>query len=207
MDRLEVQAQNREATGKGVARKLRAQGRIPCVLYGKDIKPVSLSVNDHDFEKTIHQAGGMNSLFDLIIDGKEKMPVMVREYQADNIRRNFLHVDFIQVDLSKKINVEVPVELVGVAPGVKEGGILDHIQRQLEVICLPTSIPEKIEVDVSGLNLGESLHIHDIKLPEGVEVSGTTDLTIAAVVAPKAEKVKAASEEEGEGATEEKTEA
>lgn len=207
MERLELHAQNRENTGKGVARKLRAQGKIPGVLYGKDHPPLSLSLNVHDLEKAVHQAGGMNSLLDLVIDQKEKMPVMVRDYQADNIRRNFLHVDFVRVDLTKKIRVEVPLELVGSAPGVKEGGILEHIQRELEVICLPTSIPESIEVDISGLNLGESLHVHDIKLPAGVEVVGTADLTIAAVVAPREDKPAAAAEgaEAAEANTKEKS--
>jgi large subunit ribosomal protein L25 len=131
----------------------------------------------------------LNVLFDLDIDGGQTLPVMLRDYQVDNVERSFIHVDFQKIDLTRKVKVEVPIRLVGKAPGVKEGGILEHLRRELEVFCLPTAIPEAIEVDVSNLNIGDTIHLHEVKLPEGIELPTLSDLTIAAVVAPVEEKI------------------
>jgi len=149
---------------------------------------VNLTVDPKVLGKTIAEAGGLNVLFNLKIEGRDTIPVMVKEYQAHVLSRHFLHVDFLKVDLKKKISVQVPIQLVGKAPGVKEGGILEHITRSIKVVCLPTAIPESIEVDVSALDIGDNLHVHDLKLPQGVEIPAGVDFTIAAVVAPVEEK-------------------
>ncbi|MFO1464461.1 MAG: 50S ribosomal protein L25/general stress protein Ctc [bacterium] len=189
MERLQLTANLRAKTGKGVARQLRAQGAIPAVLYGQGQEALPLSVNLRDFTKAMSSSSGTNALVDLKIEGKEQIPVMVKEYQAHVIDRHFLHVDFLKIDLTKKVTVEVPIQLVGKAPGVKEGGILEHITRSLRVNCLPTAIPRALEVDVSNLNIGDNLHVHDVKLPEGVELVPGADETVAAVVAPVEEVV------------------
>lgn len=188
MDRLQVKAQIRNSIGKGAARKVRAQGDVPAVVYGVGVDPLPLTVNLHDFDKAMRGIEGTSVLIDLAIDGKETLPVMLRDFQVDIISRKFRHLDFQKVDLSKRIKVEVPLHLVGKAPGVKEGGILEHLRRTLEIRCLPTAIPDSIDVDVSQLNIGDTIHLHDVKLPEGVEVAFAADITIAAVVAPVEEK-------------------
>ena len=194
MERQQLTANIRQKTGKGIARQLRAKGSIPAILYGQGEEAMPLSVNTRDFTKAMSSASGINVIVDLAIDGKSQIPVMVKDYQAHIIDRHFLHVDFLKIDLSKKVVVEVPIQLVGKAPGVKEGGILEHITRTISVNCLPTAIPNSLEVDVSALNIGDNIHAHDLKLPEGVELVPGADETIAAVVAPVEETAAAATE-------------
>lgn len=189
MERQQLTANLRQKTGKGVARQLRAKGAIPAVLYGQGQEAMPLSVNTRDFTKAVSSASGINVIVDLQIEGKDRIPVMVKDYQAHVIDRKFLHVDFLKIDLAKKVSVEVPIQLVGKAPGVKEGGILEHITRTIKVNCLPTAIPNSLEADVSGLNIGDNIHVHDLRLPEGVELVPGSDETVAAVVAPVEEVV------------------
>ena len=189
MERQQLTATPREKSGKGVARQLRAKGTIPAVLYGQGKEATLLQVNLRDFTKVVSTGAGINVLFDLEVQGAGKIPVIVKDYQAHVIDRKFTHVDFFKIDLTKKVTLEVPIHLVGKAAGVKEGGILEHITRTIKVNCLPTAIPEFLEVDVSNLNIGDSLHLHDVKLPAGVEASPGSDETIAAVVAPVEEVV------------------
>jgi len=189
MERMQLIATRREKTGKGVARRLRAKGAIPAVLYGLGGEAIPLTVDLHEFTKTVSSASGINALVDLKIEGKDGIPVLVKDYQADVLDRHFLHVDFLKIDLTKKITVDVPIQLVGKAPGVKEGGILEHITRTLKVNCLPTAIPKFLEADVSALNIGDNVHVHDIKLPQGVDLVPGADETVAAVVAPVEEVV------------------
>jgi large subunit ribosomal protein L25 len=189
MERLQLKAVTRNESGKGPARRLRSKGLVPAIIYGKACEPTLLAIDTKELNRSLMQAGGTNVLFDLQIDGKKSVPVMVRDYQAHVIERNLIHVDFLQVDLTEKIHVEIPIRLIGKPPGLKEGGILEHIRRTLEVICLPTAIPEFIEADVSALNIGDTVHVHDLKLPEGIELAAITDVAIAAVVAPAEEKI------------------
>jgi len=195
MERQNLTATPREKSGKGVARQLRAKGTIPAVLYGQGQAATLLQVNLRDFTKVVTTGAGINVLFDLEVQGQGKIPVIVKDYQAHVIDRQFLHVDFFKIDLTKKVTIEAPIHLVGKAAGVKEGGILEHITRTIKVNCLPTSIPQFLEVDVSNLNIGDSLHLHDVKLPPGVEAAPGSDETIAAVVAPVEEVVVAAETE------------
>jgi large subunit ribosomal protein L25 len=198
MERPQVKANLRQEKGKGAARKIRAKGAVPAILYGVGVEPLPLSVNLHEFDKALEGVEGTGVLIELSIDGKESLPVMLRDYQVDLITRKFEHLDFQKIDLSKKVKLEVPIHLVGKAPGVKDGGILEHMRRQLEIKCLPTAIPEAIDVDVSQLNIGDIIHVSDIQLPEGVEVLTALDQTVAAVVEPApeptAEEVAAATE-------------
>ncbi len=210
MERLQVKAKLREGKGKGAARKARAAGEIPGIIYGVGIDPLALTIDRFDFDKALKNVESTNMVIDLAIDGKETIPTMLREYQVDVLKRKFLHVDFLKIDLSKKIKVEVPIHLIGTAPGVKEGGILEHVRRHLEVKCLPIAIPNSIDVDVSHLNIGDTVHMHEVSLPEGVEFAISEDVTLAAVIEPAAEVVVEPSEEavtEPEVLTEKKAEA
>jgi len=181
-------AEVRSGTGKGVARRLRAQGRIPAVLYGraKQARPITVSARDLQllFQKS---SAGINTLIDLQLEGGEDV-VIVKELQREPVGGSYVHADFYTVDLTQKIAVSVPLHFVGKAPGVEAGGILDHPLRDIELRCLPRAIPESIEVDVSGLEIGQSVHVREIQLPEEVEVISDPELAVASVVAPKAEE-------------------
>ena len=188
---LEVQA--REKTGKGVARKLRVAGQIPAVLYGGGRPAFSLSLNPLQLHKVLHGSEmGMNTLIDLKVSGHAELDgktVMVRDLQRDPVKGTFIHADLYEVDLSQKIEVQVPLHLTGKSKGVEfAGGILDHALREIEVRCLPRAIPDEFVVDVTELDLGDSLHVRDIALPHGVELISDGDLSLVSVVAPVKEE-------------------
>ena len=188
---LEVQA--REKTGKGVARKLRVAGQIPAVLYGGGRPAFSLSLNPLQLHKVLHGSEmGMNTLIDLKVSGHAELDgktVMVRDLQRDPVKGTFIHADLYEVDLSQKIEVQVPLHLAGKSKGVEfAGGILDHALREIEVRCLPRAIPDEFVVDVTELDLGDSLHVRDIALPAGVELISDGDLSLVSVVAPVKEE-------------------
>jgi large subunit ribosomal protein L25 len=184
--RLEATA--REATGKGVARKLRAAGKIPAILYGGGRKAVSLTLDATALQKLLHASeAGLNTLIDLKVAGHAELDgktVMVRELQRDPVRGRYVHADLYEVDLTQKIAVQVPIHLTGKAVGLDSGGIVDHALRELEVRCLPRAIPDQITVDVSSLDIGDSLHVRDLVLPEGVELVSNLDLSVVSVVTP-----------------------
>jgi large subunit ribosomal protein L25 len=177
-------AEPRDATGKGAARKLRAAGRIPAVVYGRGVESKAVSVDPSALLKLLHGSGaGMNTLIDLSVDGSTQT-VLVKELQRDPVRGRPLHTDFYLVELDKTVEVSVPIHLVGKAAGVELGGILDHPLRELELECLPRAIPEGVDVDVSALEVGQSIHVRDLELPEGVSVRTDENLAVASVIAP-----------------------
>jgi len=188
---LEVEA--RETAGKGVARKLRAAGKIPAVLYGGGRPAVSLTLDPGRLQKLLRGSElGLNTLINLKVtdhaelDGKT---VMVRELQRDPIRGSFIHADLYEVNLAETIEVEVPIHVTGKAKGVElSGGVLDQALRELEIRCLPRAIPDEILLDVSDLEIGDSLHVRDLRLPEGVELVSDPDLSVLSVVAPVKEE-------------------
>lgn len=190
----------REGAGKGVARKLRAAGRVPAVLYGHGLASIRLSLDPSALEHVIKSSdAGLNTLIalegDATVAGKT---VLVKELQRDPVRGQMLHADLFEVDPRERITVSVPLQVVGTAPGVSlSGGLLDHSIREIELDCLPRAIPDTIEVDVSSLELGDSLHVRDLVLPEGVELKTDSDLSVISIVAPSvAEEAVAEAEEE-----------
>ena len=201
-------AEVRDATGKGVARKLRAAGRIPAVVYGRGTESRAISVDPKALVQLLQKGGaGMNTLIELSVDGTAKT-VLVKELQRDPVRGRPLHTDFYLVDLDQKVVVSGPIRLTGRAPGVELGGILDHPLREIELECLPRAIPESIDVDVSALDVGDSIHVRDLELPEGVSVQSDVNLAVASVVAPVVVEEPVAEEvEEGEEAVAEGEEA
>lgn len=209
MERLEIKATRRQGTGKGVARKIRAAGGIPAVLYGRGAEAVSLEVEAHGFNRAVAGLESINAIINLSVEGQKSVPVVLRDFQTHVISRKFLHLDFHQIDMSKEIHLEVPLHMVGTPKGVKEqGGVLEHSLRQIEISCLPDNIPPFIEVDVSALQAGENLHVGDLVLPKGVKLLSGVELTVAAVVAPGGgePKVEETAVAEGEEEAEEKTE-
>ena len=188
MAHVALTAQSRKETGKGAARTLRRQALIPAVFYGPEVDPVHLSLNYRDLEKLIRTGAGENVIIDLAIETGESTlshRAMLKEIQMDPVKQTILHVDLYEISMDKKIEVEVPITLTGTAKGVSdEGGILQQVSRTLEISCLPDNIPDAFELDVSDLNIGDSLHVSDLKIPQDVEVLVEEELTIATVVPP-----------------------
>ena len=201
MHTVALTAQVRKASGKGSARSLRRQSLVPAVLYGRDVESTLLSVSPSDLEKATSTASAENILIDLTItdgDSMRNQRAMIREIQVDPVKRNILHVDFLEISMDRQITVEVPVNLVGVPVGVGAGGMLQQVLRSVEMSCLPDRIPDILELDVSSIAMGHSLHVSDLRAPEGVELLSDPRLTIATVLAPKRVEEKPAAPAEGE---------
>ncbi|MBI2335730.1 MAG: 50S ribosomal protein L25/general stress protein Ctc [Deltaproteobacteria bacterium] len=195
--RQTIEATIREGVGKGAARKTRFKGLVPAVLYGMQQEAMPLAVEPKPILKLLSKGAGSTELLDLKIGENAPIPVLIKDYQASVIRRDLQHIDFLRVDLTKKIQVEVPIKLIGRAAGVQEGGVVEVLTRRLDVRCLPTQIPEAFELDVSALNIGQSLHVSDLKIPPEVEVLTRLETTVVSVVAPAPEEVVAAAPVEG----------
>jgi large subunit ribosomal protein L25 len=178
-----LNATPRDGGGKGDARKLRADGRVPAIVYGHGMEPLKLAVDSRDLYHVLHTGAGSNVLVDLQV-GKDSHLAMPREIQRDHIRGEFLHVDFLAVDRDEKITVDVPVHLVGESHGVKEGGVVEHHLWDLKVECTPTNVPQSIEADITALGIGDSLGVSDVKVPQGTTILTPLDETIVAVVPP-----------------------
>ncbi len=184
MATVELKATSRTATGKGVARKARAAGFIPGVVYGPGETPVAVQVNSPEFMRIYHGGHGENVLVDLIIDSAQPKKVLFRELQLDPVTERVVHVDFYHVSLTKVTRVHVPVHLEGVPAGVKlGGGVLQHTLREVEVECLPTEIPEVIIVDVSALEVHDAIHVSDLPATHWKLVTEGTQ-TVASVIPP-----------------------
>lgn len=207
MEQIDLKAQIRKTTGKGPARTLRREGRIPAVLYGPKTDSMMLSIDFKEFEQIVKKVNVGSVLLKLQIQNGETLtrPAMIKELQTNPVTGAFVHVDFYEIDMLSKINVNVPVVTRGKSAGVEEGGLLQIVRREIELFCLPTAIPESIEVDISDLTIGDSIHIREIALPAEVELPEDIDFTVVTVLAPKIEEEVVEEEEleEGEEAVEE----
>jgi large subunit ribosomal protein L25 len=193
--------------GSRSSRRLRRQGMVPAVIYGRDLEPVSVAVNAHDLYVVLHTEAGVNALINLETEGAEPHLTMAREVQRHPVRGEITHVDFVTISLTEKTQVEVAIELSGESVGVKEGGIVETIRNSIDVSALPTDIPQSIIVDISGLAIGDTLRISDLPALEGVDYLGDIDDPVVTVVAPAVEVVEEVEEEaeeaeEGEAAEE-----
>ena len=191
MERVSLSAHVRTATGKSGARRARSEGCVPAVLYGRGRTPRALSVGRKDLLSALRTAG-RNALIDLRIaqDGEAQAEtVMIEEIQRDHIKREILHVDLHLISLTERLEVSVPVVLTGTPEGVAAGtGILEQVLREVEVRCLPTQIPDRFTVDVSGLRVGASMHVSDLTVGEGIEILTPPEEVLATVVAPAVEE-------------------
>ena len=183
-----LSAQKRDKSGKGPARQLRFKGLVPAVCYGPYDKPWHVAVDPDALKKAIATPHKFNTVIKLSIEGGETRTVLFKDYEKDPLDGRVLHADFLEVRMDKDVVVNVPVILTGKHVGVTEGGILQQVARTLPVICKPSDIPEKIEVDVSNLAIAESLHIADVKAPAGVKFKVRGDQTIAVVNIPEKEE-------------------
>jgi large subunit ribosomal protein L25 len=215
---VKLKAEPRNATGRAAARKLKARGIVPAVIYGGKHKSQALQVLERDINAMLSHASGENILVELEIAGeKTGRTALLQEVQHSPVRGDVVHVDFHAISMDEKIEANVPLEPMGIANGVKNfGGLLEQNLRSLAIECLPRDLPDKLTVDVSALNIGDAIHVRDIKLPQGVAIKVNSDLTAFSVVAPVAEEepvtpeaeaaaaagpeVITAKKEEGEGA-------
>lgn len=190
MERPFLVAELRNKTGKGIARKLRAQGFVPAVFYGPKAESIPISVDVRSLKKTLQTEARENVLIEMDIrkngDSVRKV-VMLKDVQIDPLSGAILHVDFYEIAMDETIRVEVPLNLIGKAEGTKLGGVLEQIRRSVEIECLPGDIPKRIDVDVSSLKIGDSIHVKDLKL-EKIKIISDPNLTIATVVPPTVEE-------------------
>ena len=200
MKTVPLKAGLRQQKGKQAVKKIRAQKRIPAVVYGSGIKATSIEVSADEFARVIHTRAGENVVIQLTVSGPKNLEktVVIKEIQHDPVTDGIEHVDFNAISLTEKSKVKVPLHVKGEAPGVKEGGVLDVVHHEIEVECLPTDIPEGFHADISALQIGDSIHIREIKFPAGVEPQFPPDEVVVAVHAPKAEEVPAVEEAQAE---------
>ena len=191
MELIELKTNIRTTVGNGPARRLREAGQIPAVLYGPKTESVLLSVNKNDFDLALKQGRSGQIILNLVVQNNDETytrPAMIKELQVNPVSRNYLHIDFYEIDMDRKITVGIPIVTVGSSVGVERGGVLQIIRRELEVQCLPFEVPESIEIDVTDMDMGDSIHLEDISLDGEVEFMGESNLTVVTVLSPKLEE-------------------
>jgi large subunit ribosomal protein L25 len=186
MASAQLSATPRDGTGKGSARSLRAKGQVPAIIYGHGREPQALAIDTRELEKLLSKISAESTVIDLAMDGKSAR-TLIREIQRHPFKRQILHVDFQELVAGEKVTVRIPIVLSGIPEGVRvDGGILDQVMRELEIEVDPANIPNHVEVDVNPLRIGDSVHVRDIALPEGVTLVGEADSTVCVVSAPRA---------------------
>ncbi len=201
MEILELKANVRTTTGNGPAHKLRRSGQVPAVLYGPKAETVLLSVNTGDLDQVLKKGRINQLILNMVIQNGKTFTksAMIKELQVHPVSRNFLHVDFYEIDMDRKIRVKVPVITTGVSKGVELGGMLQIIRRELEVMCFPMEMPESIEIDVSDLDIGDSIHVGGMPAKGGIEFLDEQNFTVITILSPKVEEEEEEEEvEEGE---------
>jgi large subunit ribosomal protein L25 len=203
MAEVTLKAIRRDDTGKGSARRARAAGRVPAIVYGLGMDPVAIEVDRREFVTALHTDAGMNVLLNIEVDGRSTT-ALTRELQQDPVRGTLLHADFVKIDLKQEVEVEVPVHLVGESPGAKEGGVLEHPLFTIHVRCLPTNVPESIDADISGLEIGDALRVSELAAGVDFQILNDPDTVVASVAAPiTEEQLEAMVAEAGVGEAEE----
>ncbi len=188
MDLIKLKVKPRETSGKGAARRLRQDKAIPGIVYGPKSEPVMLSLDAIEFDKIIRDNGSTGLFFNLEIEGSKSKTVMLKEMQMDTFGLNYLHIDLHEIDMDTEVTVSIPVEVVGKSKGVEEGGVVQMIRRELDVVCKPADTPDSIQIDISDLGIGDSVHVEEIDLGEKVEIPFDVDFTVIAIGAPTEEE-------------------
>jgi large subunit ribosomal protein L25 len=201
LELLELTANIRKLTGKGISRTLRRQGLIPGVLYGPKSQPISLAVAVMDIEKIFKHSGSNQAPLNLILKNGESIQktAIIKDLQLHPVSRRFMHIDLYEVAMDKKIQVRVPLVVTGTAKGAEAGGTLQLIRREVDVLCFPLDIPEFITVDVSGMEIGDSIHVEDLSVSGNLEVLADTNFTVVTVSGGMAEEHAETPEAEEEG--------
>lgn len=202
MDTVTIRATRRESKNKGPARRMRREGKIPAVAYGRSLAAMHLTVSPKELRSVLEGPYGKNAIIELDVEGAEKLRVLIKDYQYHPVSRELLHADFFQFEPGNPVDVTVPFELVGRAKGVAMGGMLRKVMRRIPVRAVPDKIPAKLVHDVSNVGMDETVNIGDLELPEGVTATLDARQTVAIIVPPK--KKAAADEAEAEPDAEEK---
>ena len=191
MELVELKAEMRKTTGNGPARALRRDGKIPAVLYGPKTEAMMLTIDVKELETALKKGKASHGLMKIVVqNGKEtQKSVMLQELQTNPVSQDFLHADFYEIDVNKPIHVNVPVEVIGRSIGVEEGGILQVVRWELEAVCLPDRLPASFQIDVTEMNVGDSIHVEEIVTGEGIEIPHDTNFTVVTVVSPKFEPI------------------
>jgi large subunit ribosomal protein L25 len=206
---MEVEIREDDTLGKGASKALRRRGVVPGVVYGLDLESVPICIERDTVLEILQSEGGINSIFKLVLKGGESERwAMIKDIQLDPVHQQLIHIDFVRLDMEKKIETKVPVNLEGVAEGVKnEGGHINWVTREIDVLSLPTNIPDRLTVDISALSIGDSVRVSVIEIMEGIEILTDPNTVIASVEAPRAieevapePEVEAEAEAEEEGA-------
>ena len=198
---VKLAAQQRAASGSAAARRLRREGWLPAVINNEKGESVGVKLNRHGFEMLMRHHASENLIADVEVEGASPKRVLLREVQHDPVTDTVIHVDFVEISMTRKMKVNIPIELVGAAAGVHEGGILDHHLRFVEIECLPSDLVESLPVDVTALKIGDALRVSDIKLPAGLTVLTPGDMSVASVALPREEE-EVPAEAAAEGAAE-----
>ncbi len=186
-ENVNLVVESRELKGKGPAYRFRQSGKLPGVVYGLG-KNAPVMVNPKVILQLLLSEGGRNRLLSLTGNGFDGRHAIVKEYQVDPVSRELLHIDLLEIDITKKVEVTVPLHYQGKAQGVSDGGVLNLIERSLKIRCLPTQIPDALDVDVTNLKIGDSIHLESMHLPEGIEKVSHSNLTLVTVVPPTKEE-------------------
>jgi large subunit ribosomal protein L25 len=199
MARFTLAAKTRDQKGKQAAKRLRRENRLPAIFYGPGASTMMLTVDYKELDKIITKTSGENVIIGLQIEsekGSDSKIVILKELHSDPVKRNYLHADFYEISMDKELTLEIALHFINIPKGVVNGGMLQPIRRELTVSCLPDKMVDFIEVDVSGLDIGQSLHIREITLPDGLKSELDPDLPIATVIAPSAVAAEAGAGEE-----------
>jgi len=199
MAQVQLAVDVRTEKGKGVAHRLRSQGLVPAVLYGGKMGNLPLTVNTHDLLQIVAKGAWETTLIDLMVPqkGRKKaVPVLIKELQIDPVKRTLLHADFLEITMGHAIEVHIPLEIVGESPGVKAGGVMEFLLRELTVECLPSKMVDHFSVDVSALEVGDSLAVGDLSIGGDFKILNDEDTMVLTVVAPTVQEEEEAEEEE-----------
>ncbi|MBW1805898.1 MAG: 50S ribosomal protein L25 [Deltaproteobacteria bacterium] len=201
MDQQILTARSRDKKGKEAAKKFRKNGLVPAIFYSPNTDPVMLTVEDLDLRKIMRQTAGENAILELQIEsdkGKDSKTVMLKELQTDPIKDTYIHADFYEISMDREVTLDIPIRLINTPIGIANEGMLQHVRREISVSCMPDKLVDFIELDVSELDIGDSLHVSDIVFPEGISSTQDDNLTVAAVLAPTVvEEEEPEAEEEG----------
>jgi large subunit ribosomal protein L25 len=196
MAEIVVSAEKRRELGKNANRRIRSLGKIPAVVYGRGVEATAISVDPRDVHRILHSETGHNTIFKLRVDS-DATDVLIKDYQLDPVRDSLLHADFQVISMDRKMTFEVPIQAVGTASGVKTGGILDTVLREIQVECLPGDVPDHIRVDVTELDIGDSVRVAELQVETSrVNMISEPDLVVLTVVAPHVEAEPEVEEEE-----------
>lgn len=187
MERMTLEARRRDGIGKNQVRKLRRAGQVPGVVYGRGREPLAVAVDAKALVNALHTHAGMNVLIELAVANGDRSAatVMVKDLQRDIFRRDIIHVDFYSIDLAQRLQTHVPIHFIGQPAGIAEGGVFEVHLRDVTVECLPTQIPQSIEVDINSLGVGDAIHVRDLTVPPEVTVVTPPEEVVATVVVPK----------------------